>query len=144
MEEKNKLKERWILQSETYARKNLEVKSDVVKPSQITKWKYLEQSKDELSLNSNVKIGLLIGASCSRALEPEMVIHSEGDGTYAVRTILGWCIIGPINRKNVPDGKISCNRKTVIEDSAGKLARHYFERKSQVKENDIKQMIERM
>ena len=26
---------------------------------------------------------------CSRALEPEKVIHSEDDGTYAVRTIDG-------------------------------------------------------
>ena len=40
-------------------------------------------------LNFNVKIGLLIAANCSRALEPEIVIHSEDDGTYAVRPIDG-------------------------------------------------------
>ena len=40
-------------------------------------------------LNFNVKIGLLIAANCSRALEPEIVIHSEDNGTYAVRPIDG-------------------------------------------------------
>ena len=68
-------KERWIILQKTYARKDLLVESDVVKPSQIAKWKYLEQIKDELNLNPNVKIGLLIGANRSRALEPETVIH---------------------------------------------------------------------
>ena len=48
-------KERWI-----YARKDLAVESDVVKPSQIAKWKYLEQIKDELKLNPNVKTGFLL------------------------------------------------------------------------------------
>ena len=48
-------KERWI-----YARKDLAVESDVVKPSQIAKWKYLEQIKYELKLNPNVKTGFLL------------------------------------------------------------------------------------
>ena len=41
-------------------------------------------------------------------------------------------------------GKISPNRTAVAEASTGNLARHHFEPKSQVKENDIKQMIERV
>ena len=32
-----------------YARKDLAVESDVVNPSQITKWKYLEQIKYEIT-----------------------------------------------------------------------------------------------
>ena len=89
--------------------------SGFVKPSQIAKWKYLEQIKDELNLNPNVKIGLLIGANCSRALEPEMVIHNEGDASYAFGTVLSWCIVRPISQKSAPGGKILCNRKAVIE-----------------------------
>ena len=127
-------KERWI-----YARKDLAVESDVAKPSQIAKWKYLEQIKDELKLNPNVKTGFLIGANCSRALGPEMVIHSEGDGPYAFRTILGWCIVGPISKKNATGGKMSCNRTAMIEAGTSNLERHQFETKSQVQENDIKQ-----
>lgn len=84
-------------------------------------------------LNFNVKIGLLIASNCSRALEPEIVIHSEDDGTYAVRPIGGWRVIGPINRKNAPDVKISWNRMAVIEDGTCNLARHHFETNRQVK-----------
>ena len=43
-------KERWITLPKTYPRNDLAVESDV-KPSQIAKWKYLEQIKDELNLN---------------------------------------------------------------------------------------------
>ena len=65
-----------------------------------------------------------------------MVIHSEGDGPYAFRTVLGWRIVEPISQKNAPGGKTA-----VTEAGTGNLARHHFETKSQVQENDIKQMI---
>ena len=45
------------------------MESDAVKSNQILKWKYLEQIKNELNLNSNVKVGVFIGANCLRALE---------------------------------------------------------------------------
>ena len=98
------------------------MESNFVKPSQIAKWKYLEQIKAELNLNPNVKIRLLIGANCSRALEPEMVIHSEVDGPYAFRTVLGWCIVRPISQKK-------CYRTAVIQAGTANLARHYFDTK---------------
>ena len=92
-------KERWITPPKSFARKDLAVEGDVANPNQIAKWKYLEQITDELTLNPNVKIVFLIGTKCSRALEPEMVIHSEDDGPYAFRTVLAWCIVRPISRK---------------------------------------------
>ena len=63
-------KERWITTlPKAYTRKDFAVESDAVKPNQILKWKYLEQIKNELNLNSNVKVGVFIGANCLRALE---------------------------------------------------------------------------
>ena len=105
------------------------MESNFVKPSQIVKWKYLEQIKAELNLNPNVKIRLLIGANCSRALEPEMVIHSEVDGPYAFRTVLGWCIVRPISQKNAPGGNTLWNRTAVIQAGTANLARHHFDTK---------------
>ena len=67
---KNLQKERWITTlPKIYTRKDLAVESDAVKSNQILKWKYLEQIKNELNLNSNVKVGVFIGANCLRALE---------------------------------------------------------------------------
>ena len=54
-------KERWVTLRKTYVRKDLAVEIDAVKPSQIAKWKYLEQIKGELNLNPNVKLGSSLG-----------------------------------------------------------------------------------
>ena len=53
----------------------------------------------------------------------QTVIPSQGNGPYAIRTALGWCVIGPVVMK---DGKtISCNRIAVTEASSHGRARHF-------------------
>ncbi|XP_072768487.1 uncharacterized protein [Nerophis lumbriciformis] len=41
-------------------------------------------------------IDLLIGTNASKVLEPWEVVNSQEDGPYAVRTLLGWVIYGPL------------------------------------------------
>ncbi|KAL7874304.1 hypothetical protein SRHO_G00052740 [Serrasalmus rhombeus] len=41
-------------------------------------------------------IDLLIGIDVAKALEPQEVIRSVKDGPYAVRTVLGWTVNGPL------------------------------------------------
>lgn len=41
-------------------------------------------------------IGILIGYDCPQAIKPREVILGKGDDPYAVTTLLGWCIIGPV------------------------------------------------
>lgn len=38
---------------------------------------------------------LLIGTNVPKVMEPWEVVHSMGDGPYAVRTLLGWVVSGP-------------------------------------------------
>ena len=45
---------------------------------------------------TNADIGLLIGCDVYKAMEPWEIIHSEDNGPYAVRTVLGWVINGPL------------------------------------------------
>ncbi|XP_060753769.1 uncharacterized protein LOC132864368 [Neoarius graeffei] len=45
-------------------------------------------------------IDLLIGTDVAKALEPKEVICSVKDGPYAVRTVLGWTVNGPL-RENI-------------------------------------------
>lgn len=89
-------KQRYKSLHKTDARRELTVESEVVKPDQIAKWKYLEGIKDQLNLNPNVKIGLPIGANCPKALEPERVIYSEGNGPNAFKIVLDWYMFSPI------------------------------------------------
>lgn len=43
-------------------------------------------------------IGRLIGANAYKAMEPWEIINSQNNGPYAVKTVLGWVINGPISR----------------------------------------------
>lgn len=44
-------------------------------------------------------IGLLIGNDVPKALEPKEIRECNGQGPYAVRTVFGWTINGPLERK---------------------------------------------
>ena len=45
---------------------------------------------------SGTDVGILIGCNCPRAIKPRKVVLGKGDDPYAVKTLLGWGIIGPI------------------------------------------------
>lgn len=42
------------------------------------------------------KIELLIGANASKIMEPWEIINIQGDAPYAVKTLVGWVINGPL------------------------------------------------
>ena len=69
---------------------------DIATPKKYAKWQYLDEMLHEISQSSGVKIGFLIGANCSKALEPNKIIPRRNGGHYAFRTILGWCVVGPV------------------------------------------------
>ena len=77
-----------------YSQESLPVSRDQI-PSQhdVDRWDYLSHI-DIPSLDADT--GILIGNNVPRAVEPWEVINSEGDGPYAVRTLLGWCVNGPL------------------------------------------------
>ena len=51
---------------------------------------------NEIVQDEGIVAGLLIGTNCMKALEPMQIIPSKEDGPYAYKTLLGWCIVGPI------------------------------------------------
>lgn len=44
-----------------------------------------------------VNVDFLIGTNVPKMLEPWEVINSHGNGQYAIRTVLGWIINGPLS-----------------------------------------------
>lgn len=73
-------------------------KENIPQQSDVDKWPHLK----EVQLNQvDRAIGLLIGTNVQKALEPWKVIHSEDGGPYAVKTILGWTINGPLLRGEI-------------------------------------------
>lgn len=46
--------------------------------------------------NIDANVELLIGTDAPRLVEPQEVIKGDGRGPYAVRTVLGWVVSGPL------------------------------------------------
>ena len=81
--------------------------SEIATPEKIKKWKYLQEISEEFSQSDDGKVELLVGANCPRALEPVQVIASRDGGPYAMKTVLGWCIVGPIAQISSRNGSLT-------------------------------------
>ncbi|XP_078665790.1 uncharacterized protein LOC144908131 [Branchiostoma floridae x Branchiostoma belcheri] len=68
-------------------------KANIVSKEDLRDYAYL---KDVELPAIDAEIGLLIGNNVPKAMEPWQIINSEGEGPYAVRTLLGWSVNGPL------------------------------------------------
>ena len=65
----------WLPLPRTFTRVDLPVDNDdMTKPSQLMKWKYLENVINQLTFSDDISVGLLIGANCTKALEPTEIL----------------------------------------------------------------------
>lgn len=44
----------------------------------------------------SAKVELLIGTNAPKLMEPWEIVNSQDDGPYAVKTLLGWVVNGPL------------------------------------------------
>ena len=126
-----------------YTREIYHRTKDIATLDKIKNWKYLKRTDDKIIQGKYISIGLLIGSNCSRALEPLEIISSKEGCPYAFRTLLGWCIVGPIS-KTASITTVSRNTVSVQDVTSKTLASHYFTMKTEVKDVGIEQMIHRM
>ena len=122
---------------------------EVPTASKIKQWKYLHPLLKKLpEFDASLPLGLIIGANCPKALEPQEVICSDSDGPYASRSPLGWRIIGPIGCKEKCDTAMSCHRIRFTIPLTSSLvdtpSDHHLAVKETVKEDEITQSLERM
>ena len=98
----------------------------------------------------SLEIGSLIGCNCQKAIKPKEVILGRGENPYAVRTLLGWGIIGPVSRLEdiQPDygGHLvsSCNQILAYEVDTGRCSNRSFVLNSQTKEEINRFAVGRM
>ena len=86
----------WVKLPNLYTRKGIPVDlSEVATPLKLKKWHYLDCIAGKIASDDAVSIDVLIGANCTRPLEPINFIASKYGGPYALETVLGWCVVGP-------------------------------------------------
>ena len=94
---------------------------------------------DQLTFSDNISVGLLIGANYAKALKPVEILLCGPD---ALKTRLGWCVVGPLNRTK--RNKVSCNQTAVNQADTKEDGRHFFQANKDVKENSLSDMLQQM
>ena len=88
-------------------------------PSFCRQYSHLDSVSSKLQSFSNIEVGLLIGFNCSKASCPlEVVLGPTSSSPYAVRTPIGWSVVGSNIRSegNVAvTNRITCTENTSIE-----------------------------
>ena len=82
----------------TYSRARIPFRrNQTPRPEVANEWPHLTKIADKIHPYQNdVDVGILIGFNCPRGIKLREVILGKGDDPCAVRTLLGWCIIGPV------------------------------------------------
>ena len=70
------------------------------------------------------EVDLLIGNNVPKALEPWQIIHSNHDGPFASKTLLGWTVHG-LTKPALNDSSVVVNRIMVVEDIDKQLTKLY-------------------
>ena len=79
----------WIKIPKLYSKKEIPVNpSEVAIPLKLEKWHYLDCIASKVASDDAVSIDVLIGANCTKALEPSDFIASKNGGPYALETVL--------------------------------------------------------
>ncbi|XP_059086914.1 uncharacterized protein LOC131883456 [Tigriopus californicus] len=93
--------------------------NEIATPDQLKNWPAFGPILDEIGqVNPDLPVLLLIGANTPEALRPlDVIIGDKGDplSPYAIRTKLGWSVMGPLGVKN-DRCKISCYRTMTLPD----------------------------
>ena len=107
-------------------------REEIPRPEVAERFHHLQKISGQLTpYMPDIEVCLLIGLNCPKALRPREVIHGQDTEPYAVRSILGWYINGPISRND--DVAVNCNRVHVqsVNQSSGCI----------VTERDVKEEI---
>ena len=110
-----------------YSRDNIpSKKGQIPTPEKAQKWPHLDRIKDKLlPLQEDMEIGILMGCNCPKALKLQEVILGRDEDPYAIRTLLGWGIIGPIvptnSTSDEEEGNLTCHRIATREIRSSKL-----------------------
>ena len=117
-------------------------KEDVVIPSKLKQWRHLESIVGKVSQKENISVGLLIGANCTKALEPIDIILSKDNAPNAFKSKFGWYTVGPVNGTSRKE--ICWNWISVRYADTNEVGKHFFQTKTTVKKIDVKEMVTRL
>ena len=140
----------YIKLPKTYSRNEIPSRrNEIPRPESAAKWPHLSHLANKIyPYQNDLQVGLLIGSNCPNAIKPKQVIPGRSSDPYAIRTLLGWGIIGPVTGSTTTeDSDVLCHRVAVKEIGSEELPSHSFVVETHVKEiispEAVKRMFER-
>ena len=101
-----------------YSRNEIPSKrNEIPRPESAAKWPHLSHLTNKTyPFQEDLQVGLLIGSNCPNAIKPKQVIPGRSSDPYAIHTLLGWRIMGPVTGSTNKEAfDISCHRVAVKE-----------------------------
>ncbi|XP_056099936.1 uncharacterized protein LOC130078447 [Rhinichthys klamathensis goyatoka] len=113
---------------EVYTQRTMPVsRNNILTQQDLEGWKYLEG----ITVPSfEAEVELLIGTNAPKLMEPREIINSQGEGPYAVRTLLGWVVNGSLRGGEPRKGKMGRPAVTANRISVPKLKEQIYELES--------------
>ena len=86
----------------SFSREQIPARRDQIPTADMARnWNHLRPIANEIpAYREDLDIGLLIGNNCVQAIKPRDVIPGNPRDPYAVRTVLGWGLIGATNQNH--------------------------------------------
>ena len=99
----------------SYSRAEIPAERSLIPRRETTaRWSHLKDVARELpEYQEDAEIGILIGMNCPRAVKPRDVVTGESDDPWAVKTELGWSVVGLVRGAA---GAATCHRVSVETD----------------------------
>ena len=92
---------------------------------------------------ADIEVGLLLGLNCPSALRSREIVYGEDSDPYAVRSLLGWYINGPLYNPQ-QSGWITCNQINLSPEDSLVTPRGYVVTQRKVKERITPQAVSQM
>ena len=119
-------------------------RNEIPRPDVICKMSHLKKVSAEIPpYMVDIEVGLLIGLNCPSALRPREIVYGEDSDPYAVRSLLGWYINGPLYNPQ-QSGRITCNRINLSPEDSLVTPRGYVVTQRKVKERITPQTVGQM
>lgn len=136
-----------------YSRDSIPSRRNQIPRSETTSmWPHLQKIQNKIApYQEQLEVGILIECNCPRAIKQREVIVGKGDDPYAIRTLLGWGIIGPVTPvrellNEVEEKESTCHRIVTQEIGDTKRIDSKFIVDAQTKEIvnpfQVKEMLE--
>ncbi|XP_077977489.1 uncharacterized protein LOC144433051 [Glandiceps talaboti] len=90
-------------------------RSHIPTSSTAQKWQHLQRIAHDIAPLQGCEVGILIGYNCPQALAPRETIVGKNEEPYAIKTDLGWSIIGYTETESCSYAASVCHRIIVKE-----------------------------